>query len=746
MDKSFTRLLIALLLGSVFSANAQTPEERQKIVQSYTSSNARISSLQEQAQRDFEQEEKKVMAFLAKNPHLSRSFVKNGALYYLKSIDTKGNPVYINTKNRASGELIKANQLYSGGSLGVNITGTNMIVGIWDGGQVRATHELLSGKVGMQAGQTLDGSADNYKGNNHQTHVSGTIVGKDIVNQPSTRGIAYGATAKNYDWTNDRAEMIAFAGQGYLISNHSYGNGNGEGDPIWKFGAYDSDAKEWDEITKNAPYYLPFVAVGNEQDPNALDDNNKHTNGNWTKLGYDMVTGTSAAKNVVTVGAVNGDKTMSSYSNWGPTDDGRVKPDVVAKGTGINSSLFASEETNMPSDNAYSGNGEGSSGTSYATPAVAASALLLQQYYNSLNGSYMKASTLKALLLGTADDLGQPGPDAKFGWGLVNVEKAANAIKYRSTSVNPSVQTHTDAASKGAYIEEISYNPANDSNTEMYRTVKTSGCEPLIVSIAWTDDEGTEQVEEDGIDNTSGRMVYDFDMLVKNMTTNAETRTWKPRMMSQRTLDATISTTWFDGNGNNYKQVKITNPTPNQEYRIAIRKKASSPATARMVSMVVSGTLMAAPAGVANQTVANGSTIADLVVTGTGIKWYSAATGGTLLSTSTTLVDGSTYYASQTINGCEGARLAVTVTLDGEGSPCPQTLTLVNPTDNVATGTTTFRAANSITASNIISGSANVTMKAGKKIELKPSTNGNGTTFEATNGTVFVASIEGCDN
>src|SRR6218665_2196124 len=202
MKKTCTYLLLPLLLGIFLSTKAQTDEERQKIAQSYINGNARVSinALQQQSQKKFEQDEKKVQDFLAKNPQQSRSFVKNGSMYYLKYIDAKGNPVYINTKNRASGELIKANQLYGGGSVGVNIIGTGMIVGIWDGGQVRATHELLSGKVAMQSGQTVDGSGNNYTGNNHQTHVSGTIVGKDIANQPSARGIAYGATAKNYDY------------------------------------------------------------------------------------------------------------------------------------------------------------------------------------------------------------------------------------------------------------------------------------------------------------------------------------------------------------------------------------------------------------------------------------------------------------------------------------------------------------------------------------------------------------------
>jgi photosystem II stability/assembly factor-like uncharacterized protein len=77
---------------------------------------------------------------------------------------------------------------------------------------------------------------------------------------------------------------------------------------------------------------------------------------------------------------------------------------------------------------------------------------------------------------------------------------------------------------------------------------------------------------------------------------------------------------------------------------------------------------------------------------------------------------------------------------------CVTTLVLINPTDNKSTGTTTYQAGNTITASNIISGNANVIMKAGNSIELKPSISGGGNTFQAANGTVFQAYIQGCAN
>ena len=230
-------LSVIAFFAFVGFAQAQTAEDRAKIVEEYAKLNPQSKNARIVAEATLKQEadatKLRVETYLKKHPTLQRTFVKNGSFYFLKDIDADGNPVYINTKsNVESGIMIKANQLYTGGTLGINITGQNMVAGIWDGGQVRATHELLSGKVAMQAGQTLDGSASNYTGNNHQTHVSGTIVGKDIANQPSARGIAYGATALNYDFDDDLAEMKPFAASGYLISNHSYGLANDNTTPF----------------------------------------------------------------------------------------------------------------------------------------------------------------------------------------------------------------------------------------------------------------------------------------------------------------------------------------------------------------------------------------------------------------------------------------------------------------------------------------------------------------------------------
>ncbi len=87
-----------------------------------------------------------------------------------------------------------------------------------------------------------------------------------------------------------------------------------------------------------------------------------------------------------------------------------------------------------------------------------------------------------------------------------------------------------------------------------------------------------------------------------------------------------------------------------------------------------------------------------------------------------------------------------TLIISSSGVPCPTTLTLVNPANNVATGIVNLQASETVTASNTITGTAKVDLRAGKSIELKPSTNGGGTTFEAANGTVFKAYIQACAN
>lgn len=544
-----------------------------------------LAGLATEFQRKFEADEVAVQQYLAANPSVQREVIKNGVVNRIIRIGQDGQPVFqvvregsmgpadVVAKNVASAQLIKADSLHPGGSLGVNIIGSGMTVGVWEPQLPRATHELLQGKVTIEPDQTASLNA------NHATHVTGTIVGKFLTSGEGTsaRGVAYGANARNWDAANDQSEMATAAASGLLVSNHSYGLANDNTTPVWQFGAYDDEAAAWDRITKLAPYYLPFVAGGNEQT----------NSGNMSKSGYDLMTGASAAKNIMTVGAVNGSKGMTDFSNWGPTDDGRIKPEIVAKGAAINSAYGTS-------DTAYSGAVESASGTSYATPAAAGAALLLQQYFKSVNNKFMLASTLKTLMMGTAEDLGQPGPDNKFGYGLLNVEAAGRTIQKSSavsrSTAGSSIQVmRTD--SRGSLVHEWTDNPASDGISEQTLDVFANGGSSLVINIGWSDDEGPVQTISNGIDPTDTRTVYNFDVLVTDVAVGTAYRPWVTPSLANRTNEATRATDWFQANGGPIRQVIVPTPTAGGQYKVTVRKSASSPVSARTLSIVATGLL-----------------------------------------------------------------------------------------------------------------------------------------------------------
>ena len=90
----------------------------------------------------------------------------------------------------------------------------------------------------------------------------------------------------------------------------------------------------------------------------------------------------------------------------------------------------------------------------------------------------------------------------------------------------------------------------------------------------------------------------------------------------------------------------------------------------------------------AAQTFCTSGTVANLVATGTGIKWYNVATNGTALVSTTALATG-TYYVSQTLNSCESARTSVAITVNTTVAPTAAAQTFCSGTvaNLVATGT-----------------------------------------------------------
>ena len=120
---------------------------------------------------------------------------------------------------------------------------------------------------------------------------------------------------------------------------------------------------------------------------------------------------------------------------------------------------------------------------------------------------------------------------------------------------------------------------------------------------------------------------------------------------------------------------------------LTVTNAAGCPSSGNSFTVTIN-TLPGAPTGIASQIFAAGSTVANLSATGTAILWYSAASGGSALSTSLVLVSGNHYYASQTVNGCESsARQNVTAIVLGAGSWIGTTSTNWFTTTNWVGGT-----------------------------------------------------------
>ena len=366
-------------------------------------------------------------------------------------------PLYLSTQNASAAVSTGSNLLRTSPH---SLSGSGVTIGMWDGGSGRAGHQEFGGRLLVKDGAS---SID------HATHVGGTMIATGVVS--SARGMASSATVDSYDWNSDVSEMTSrgatTAGEAGKIhlSNHSYGIVSGwsyvgNGSRLWEwhgsgttpasieddFGRYNSYSRSSDSLAFNAPYYLIFRSAGNERTDNpspgqqvalspggstvvsydpALDPGGDGSyRGGFDTIGFEAV-----AKNVVTVGSVTDAVTnglrdpsrasSSSFSSWGPTDDGRIKPDICGNGDGIYSTLNGSNT----SYGTYSG-------TSMSSPNAAGSAALLIQQFGSLfPGQAMRASTLKGLLIHTADDRGNAGPDYKYGWGLINVKAAADLIR-----------------------------------------------------------------------------------------------------------------------------------------------------------------------------------------------------------------------------------------------------------------------------------------------------------------------------
>ncbi|OJD13416.1 hypothetical protein AJ78_06125 [Emergomyces pasteurianus Ep9510] len=325
----------------------------------------------------------------------------------------------------------------------------------FDIGRTDDTHPAFTGRVKHLYALGRPDAADDPDG--HGTHVSGSILGDG--DSPAMGGKISGAAPKAelvlqsvLDSSNglggipsDLGDLfiVPYNEQGARIHTNSWGSSS-------LFGQipYDESATQVDRFIWEHPDMLILFAAGNEGTDRNFDG----------VIDLSQVGSQAAAKNIITVGAsennrpdigvqygfrwptapfrtdlmANNPAGMAAFSSRGPTVEGRFKPDLVAPGTALLSTL----SRNAQSDSQYGESLDPQwwflAGTSMATPLVAGCAAAVRESLVKNGTTNPSAALVKALLINGALELvGQydpseagPSPNNSSGFGLVNLRNS----------------------------------------------------------------------------------------------------------------------------------------------------------------------------------------------------------------------------------------------------------------------------------------------------------------------------------
>ena len=335
--------------------------------------------------------------------------------------------------------------------------------------------------------------------NSHAT-IMATMIAGGGNSYYEGKGVAWGATITSSDYSILLPDADA-AYQQYKISvqNHSYGTG------IENF--YGADALAYDISTINNPSLLHVFSAGNS-------GNLTSTTGPYTGINnYANITGSfKMAKNIITVGATDSFGNVASLSSRGPAYDGRVKPELVAFGV------------------------DGSSG---AAALVSGTTLLLQHQYKLLNNSLLPNALIKAILLNSADDVGNKEVDFANGYGSLN---AINAVR---TLQNGRVLNGSVA----------------NAGTQTFNVTVPAGIKKVKLTLVWND--------PPAIANASKALINDLDLELMNTSTG---EIWKPWVLNSfPNIDSLQKLAVRKRDSlNNAEQITLEDPLPGN-YRFIVK-------------------------------------------------------------------------------------------------------------------------------------------------------------------------------
>ena len=336
-----------------------------------------------------------------------------------------------------------------------NLDGTGQIVGVWDSGPARDTHNDFQGApasnpFGIGSKRVL--KVDTSSVSNHGTHVSGTIVGDgtadtnihSITGEPEAKGYAYKALLLSHNWNNvDQQRRNAKHDWNHVADNHSYSN-------TTNWGGYNGTTQQRD-FTNRDYFLLMCQSAGNY----ATNSSRPFSDGTST------VFASNAHRNGLVIANAQDNEDINGSSSRGPADDGRLVPQFTANGTGLRSPI------NSGGDSAYASY----TGTSMSSPSVCGSLVLLSQLWRREHHDRCLApDTARAVLALTCRDKYHPGPDYRYGFGMVDVQAAADLIL-------------ADKANNAQIIRGA----VRSGGTFDYPISVSSSATPLRVVLSWLD-------------------------------------------------------------------------------------------------------------------------------------------------------------------------------------------------------------------------------------------------------------------
>jgi hypothetical protein len=370
-----------------------------------------------------------------------------------------------------------------------SLDGTGVRVFVFDGGTLRATHETFNAGAGSRV-TVIDGQA----AADHPTHVGGTVGGDGAPTSSGgrARGVATDVTFLSAAYQQSGGTMLFWDNAGDIqadyalartthnadLGTNSIGsNTASNGYPCAREGDYDLSGSLLDGIVRG-----DNATVGSAVLMTWANGNERSGGSPSGRCGPNYVTTAppSCAKNPIHVGAINSDGgSMTRFSSWGPCDDGRMKPTVSAAGCEsgrVSGETFIYSSLNT-SNTAYGGSGW--CGTSMATPATAGVVSLFIEDWRSRGfggpNDRPLPALVKAMLVHSARDQGQEGPDYIYGYGIVDAKALVDLERAGSGSLGAagSAVWGTDSVGNGA--------------TDSFTISVPAGTGELKASLAWDD-------------------------------------------------------------------------------------------------------------------------------------------------------------------------------------------------------------------------------------------------------------------